>query len=104
MYTHVIAAAAVILLGLPGTASARQPDLANRQSVEGGVKGGLSFATIPKFADALSEAGGADTGHRVGASIGGFLAFSFANNFSIQPELLYTQRGIEGDAPGLGET
>jgi outer membrane immunogenic protein len=104
MYTRFIAAAAAILLGLPGPASARQPDPANRPSVEGGVKGGVSFATIPKFADALSEARGADTGYRVGASIGGFLAFAFANNFSIQPELLYTQRGIEGDAPGLGET
>jgi outer membrane immunogenic protein len=104
MCTRFIAAATVILFCLPGPASAQQADLANRGSVEGGVKGGVTFATIPKFGDALSEATGADTSYRVGATIGGFLAFSFANNFSIQPEVLYTQRGIEGDAPVLGET
>lgn len=64
------------------------------QGVGGGVKGGLTLADVPNSLDAFDEPG-ASTSLRVGFAAGGFLAIRFAGGFSIQPEVLYTQKGVK---------
>jgi hypothetical protein len=104
MRTGCSAAIVVLVLSVPALAVARQAEVAGRESVEGGVKGGVTFASIPDFANSLSETAGANTDWRIGAVVGGFFAFPLGSVFSLQPEVLYTQRGLEGEAPPIGET
>lgn len=96
MLTRITAALTLVLMSLPALISA--------QTVEGGVKGGVTFADIPRFADVLSAEAGAGTDLRIGAVVGGSLAFPLSSLFSLQSEVLYTQRGLEGSVPSLGET
>lgn len=96
MYTRITAAFTLALILLP--------TLAIAQTVEGAVKGGVTFADIPRFADVLGEDADANTDLRIGAVVGGALAFPIGGPFSLQPEVLYTQRGLEGSVPSLGET
>jgi hypothetical protein len=90
-------ALALSIAAAPAAAAAAQP--------EGGIKGGVTFANIPKLADLFEEASGlvlgeaADVGQRVGIAVGGYVAFNITNVFAIQPEVLYVQRGLSGDAP-----
>lgn len=102
MYSRIGLALTLALSLLPAVAAAQQADLPERNLLEGGVKGGVSVATIPAFADTLTELSDASTDYRFGAVIGGFFAFPFSDHFSLQPEVLYTQRGVEGTARVLG--
>lgn len=98
------AALAAALLCLPALAAGQPTETASAEKIEGGVKGGVSFSDIPKFGDVLTAEVSADTDYRVGAVIGGFVAFPFGRYLSLQPEVLYTQRGMEGSIPTLDET
>jgi hypothetical protein len=104
MLKPICTALAIAALCLPTGAVAQSSDVPMGQSIEGGVKGGVSLATIPNFADVLAEEAGASADYRVGAVIGGFLAFPLARAFSLQPEVLFTQRGLEGDIPAIAES
>jgi hypothetical protein len=64
------------------------------QSVGGGVKGGLALADVPNSLDNFDEPG-ASTSLRVGFAAGGFLTFRVGGGFSIQPEVLFTQKGVK---------
>lgn len=64
------------------------------QSVGGGVKGGVTLADVPNSLDAFDEPG-ASTSLRVGFAAGGFLSIRFGGGFSIQPEVLFTQKGVK---------
>jgi len=64
------------------------------QSVGGGIKGGLSLGDIPEVGDVL-DVEGFDTSLRTGFAAGGFLTWQFEGGFAIQPEVIYTQKGVE---------
>jgi len=82
--------AALLLLGLaaavPGTAAA--------QHVGGGVKGGLTFSTVPEIGQALDFDSSTED-HRAGVTAGLFIEFEATGWFAIQPELLYVQKGVD---------
>jgi hypothetical protein len=64
------------------------------QQVGGGVKGGLSLGDIPRFADELDVSEGTSS-LLIGWAVGGFLAIRFEGGFSLQPEVLYAQKGVK---------
>ena len=75
------------------------PGVTSAQSIGGGVKGGLSLGDIPNVGDGVD--GASDVlERRIGYAVGGFLAVRFGNGFSIQPEALYTQKGMGAGTPG----
>jgi hypothetical protein len=69
------------------------------QQVGGGVKGGVALGDIPNFGDSNA----ADTSERTGFAAGGFLMVRFPNGFAIQPEFLYTQKGIKISVPSTSD-
>ena len=79
--------------------AALTPGAAAAQSIGGGVKGGLSFGDVPNITDGVDEASDI-LERRIGYTVGGFVAIRFGNGFSIQPEALYTQKGVAASAPG----
>ena len=79
MVSLVLAVCVVALL--PGVAAAQQ--------VSGGVKAGLALADLPNVLEA-----GDSTSLRTGVAVGGFLSVRFGDGFAIQPEVLYTQKGV----------
>jgi opacity protein-like surface antigen len=54
-----------------------------------GVKGGINFAKVTDVVD------GTDTKMRTGISLGLFLEYELSENLSIQPEVLYSMKGIK---------
>lgn len=100
----VLVAVLVAVFVCQPTLATGQAEVASAGRIEGGVKGGLSFSDIPRFADVLAEEAEADTDYRIGAVVGGFVAFPFSRYLSLQPEVLWAQRGIEGSIPSAGET
>jgi hypothetical protein len=83
---------AFIALGLALVAS---PGYA--QNVTGGVKGGINFATA-------SNTGFDDTSQKTGAVVGGYIEDAINQQFSIQPEFLYTMKGAKGTVAGTDVT
>jgi hypothetical protein len=79
----VVTACCVLLLPLGAAA----------QSVGGGVKGGVTLADVPNSLGDFDEPG-ASTSLRVGFAAGGFVSIRFGGGFSIQPEVLFTQKGV----------
>ena len=75
------------------------PGVAAAQSIGGGAKGGVSLADVPNIIDRAYAARDI-LDRRVGYAVGGFVAIRFGNGFSIQPEALYTQKGMGASAPG----
>ena len=88
MKTRTLVVAAVILALLPGLAAA--------QKIGGGVKGGVTFGDIPEVTGQFDDEG-VDTSQRIGFVAGGFLTFNFGGGFMLQPEVLYTQKGVKLD-------
>lgn len=89
MYKHI---AAVLVAGfalLPGAASAQ---------VEVGLKGGVSFADIPKFGEEVNDDDG-NAQMRIGMAAGGHVAVTLGGIVGLQTEVLYTQKGIKAEAP-----
>lgn len=85
--TLVVAACCITLLPLGAAA----------QSVGGGIKGGVTLGDVPNSLDDFDEPG-ATTSLRVGFAAGGFVAIRFDGGFSIQPEVLFTQKGVKFEA------
>ena len=81
-------AAIVVALVVAGLSAAS----AEGQTVfTGGAKGGITFATLPAAGTELD----ADTGYRMGALAGGFVAVEFGGMYAFQPEFLYAMKGVE---------
>ena len=75
------------------------PGVTAAQSIGGGVKVGLSLGDVPNISDGVDAASDI-LERRIGYAVGGFVAVRFGNGFSIQPEVLYTQKGMGVGAPG----
>lgn len=88
MSIRTLVATACLVALLPSGAAA--------QNIGGGVKGGLSLGDFRNLAEQLDEPG-ADAALKVGYAVGGYLAIRFDKGFSIQPEVLYTQKGVKFD-------
>lgn len=80
-----------LVLCLAGTTSA--------QGLSAGVKGGVTFGSIPEFKDAFSSSG-LDFSRRTGVVAGGFVTLSLLPGIAIQPELIYSEKGITVSSPG----
>jgi len=97
-----VAVAALVLVFTLSSTSAFAQGL-----IEIGVKGGLNLANAwgddvkSGLADWSAEDFGIplefDTKMRMGGAFGGFLIYSISDMFAIQPELLYTMKGVKGE-------
>jgi len=74
------------------------PAPAAAQSVQSGIKGGITLATVPEIAQAL-DFDASTSGFRPGVVAGLFVAFGANDWFAIQPELLYVQKGVDLEVP-----
>jgi hypothetical protein len=83
-------AAALLIFGAPGLASAQLVP----GGITGGIKGGITFGDIPAFAEVLDD-DGAEPEMRTGFIVGGFAFMSFDDMFGLQVEGLYAQKGLE---------
>jgi hypothetical protein len=94
----------MLMLVLGACAIALLPSSAAAQQVGGGVKVGVTFSDIPNF-DQLLDLSAASTSQRVGWAGGGFLMVRYKNGLAIQPEFLYTQKGVKVQSTGttIGE-
>lgn len=88
MKTRVLVVVALMIALVPG--------LAEAQKVGGGVKGGVTFGDMPNVTSEFNDVG-VDTSQRIGWVAGGFLTVNFGNGFMLQPEVLYTQKGVKVD-------
>ena len=79
------------------------PAVAAAQGVEVGLKGGVVFAQLPEYMDTLEDFGADDIEGRTGLVFGAHVAFPITSNFAVQPEALYTQRGIGAFLPSQGD-
>jgi hypothetical protein len=77
------------------------PVVLSAQQVGGGVKAGVSLGDLPNFSDSSSAD---EKSQRVGFAAGGFLMVRFPNGFAIQPEFLYTQKGVKASSPSVSAT
>jgi hypothetical protein len=91
MITRLSSVLAILLLSTPALTFA--------QTVEFGIKGGLSFGNIPQLAELFEDEGASEVGYRTGFTFGGHLAFPLSDMLAIQPEVFFTQRGLQGEAP-----
>ncbi|MBQ4819090.1 porin family protein [Aquimarina sp. MMG016] len=62
----------------------------NAQTFKLGIKGGVNFANLEGNLDRV-----ANIDSRTGFHIGGLLELGFGDNFSIQPEVLYSSQGAD---------
>lgn len=83
-----ILAALFVAAAVPVTAAA--------QTVESGIKGGITLATVPEIAQAL-DFDSSTSDYRAGVAAGVFVAFEATDWFAVQPELLYVQKGVDVD-------
>ena len=90
MSVRAIVMTACVVTLLPGASAA--------QSIGGGVKGGLSLGEVPNISGGVDAASDI-LERRIGYTVGGFVAIRLGNGFSVQPEALYTQKGVGADAP-----
>jgi Outer membrane protein beta-barrel domain len=81
MGKKILAFAFLLFMAAAGTVSA--------QTFHLGLEGGANFA------NALGPDIGSDTSSVLGFVGGGFLELKFGNSFSIQPEVLYEQKGAQ---------
>jgi hypothetical protein len=86
-----VAAALTLVLGSPAAA----------QSVQGGIKGGVSFSTIDGLSKAVIGVGDLDVDQRTNWVLGGFVKINMGSFFAIQPEVLYVRKGAKAAATGL---
>jgi hypothetical protein len=84
---------------LVGLALAFASSGVSAQVGEGGVKGGVMFADVPKSSAALRAEGAVDVGYRVGFLAGAFIAAGITDAVAIQPEVMYAQKGLKGKDP-----
>ena len=89
--TGVVAAAFTLLLGTPAMA----------QSVQGGIKGGVSFSTLSGLTEVISDVAEIDVDQRTNWLVGGFVKVNFGRFVAVQPEVLYVRKGAKAAATGL---
>jgi hypothetical protein len=87
----IVAVVLTLVLGTPAAA----------QSVQGGIKGGVSFNTLDGLSKAVTELSGVDVDQRTNWVLGGFVKFNMGSFFAIQPEVLYVRKGAKAAATGL---
>jgi len=88
---RTVALAACVIVLVPCTAVAQQ--------IGGGVKAGVTLGDIPNL-DQVLDITDVGTSQRIGFAAGGFLMVRWTNGFAIQPEVLYTQKGVKIDVSG----
>jgi hypothetical protein len=69
---------------------------ARAQGVSGGIKGGALFASIPKLTD-NTQGTGIEFGRRLGFAGGMFVTLDLLPGLSIQPEVIFTQKGAAAE-------
>jgi hypothetical protein len=75
-------------LALPGTTGA--------QTLDWALKGGVTFANLPSFAEVLEEEGATDLSYRIATVVGGAIGIGVSDTLAIQPEMLWIKRGLQG--------
>ncbi len=75
------------------------------QGLTGGFKGGMNIANLHgKDVKELEEEMGVDLVSKMGFCAGGFITYNINDMFAIQPELLFTMKGVKAEEEVLGET
>jgi hypothetical protein len=98
MMTVKSVAWAVRVLVLAAFVAAWIPAGASAQQVGGGVKAGVALGDVPNVGEST-----VDTSQRIGFAAGGFLMVRFPNGLAIQPEFLYTQKGVDISPSGVSD-
>ena len=88
-----------MLFSLMAVAVFGSGSVAMAQGVSGGVKGGVSFATLS--ADSSEDV---DLDRRTGIVAGGFVTWPIGEHFGLQLEGLYTQKGAAFNQSGVKAT
>jgi len=61
-----------------------------------GVKVGFSMANVSgKYVDVMNDIFNINNSARIGLALGGYLTINVSDNFSVQPELLFVQKGTK---------
>jgi hypothetical protein len=81
------------------------PNSSLASGIKGGLKIGVSSAKLhgDDVGD-LEDLLGEDLKSRIGFSVGGFITFNISEMFAIQPEVLYTMKGLRYEEEIFGET
>lgn len=75
------------------------------QGLTGGFKGGMNIANLHgKDVKVIEEDIGVDLVSKMGFCAGGFITYNINDMFAIQPELLFTMKGVKAEEEVLGET
>jgi hypothetical protein len=90
---HITAVALALALVLEAPAAA--------QSVQGGIKGGVSFSTVSGLGDVIGDLPQLDTSNRINWIAGVFVKVNLGSFFAFQPEVLYVRKGAKLAATGL---
>ena len=69
---------------------------AEAQTAQGGFKVGFTFANVPTLAEE-SDNEGVGSRYRTGVALGGFATIRITDWMAFQPEVFYTQKGVEFD-------
>jgi hypothetical protein len=73
---------------------------ASAQTISAGVKAGMDIASVPNAGEVVDQISGIDSvdvSATLGLIGGGFVQFSFNDRVSLQPELLFVQKGASLD-------
>jgi hypothetical protein len=77
------------------------------QTVTAGVKAGVALTSIPNAGQVFDEISGAnsvDVSAKMGVTGGGFVQFAFNDRVSLQPEMLFVNKGVKLDvAENIGQ-
>ena len=87
----VVAAVLTVFLGSPASA----------QTVQGGIKGGVSFSTMDGLGEVIGDLPQIDTSTRINWIAGVFVKVNLGTFFAFQPEVLYVRKGAKLAATGL---
>lgn len=83
--TAAVAAALTMLLCSPAAA----------QTVQGGIKGGVSYSTLDGLGDVIGDLPNLDTQRRINWVAGVFVKVNLGTFFAFQPEVLYVRKGAK---------
>ena len=93
MRTFQIAAVAAVLTVFCSPAAA--------QTVQGGIKGGVSFSTLDGLGDVIGDLPNLETQNRINWVAGVFVKVNLGTFFAFQPEVLYVRKGAKLALTGL---
>ena len=81
------------------------PNSSLASGIKAGLKIGISSAKLSgDDVGDLEDLLGEDLKSRIGFSVGGFITFNISEMFAIQPEVLYTMKGLRYEEEMFGET